>query len=220
MPFGLNSVGETYQSVMNLIFHDYIETFMQIYIYDIVIKSASGNGHLGHLRQSFKRMRKYELKMNHLKCAFCVQAGEFLGFVLHKKGIDINQSKSKAIIETRPPSTKKELQSLLGKINFLRRFISNLSGKIQAFAPLLLLKKEEFRWHLEHQRVFDEIRECLMNPYIVSPPVRNKCMRLYISASDLTIGIMLAQKDDNGVKRDIYHLLRVLNDAKNRYILI
>jgi hypothetical protein len=64
-------------------------------------------------------MRKYGLKMNPSKCV-----GDFLGFVVHKKGIEINQNKTKA----KPPSTAKELQSLLGKINFLRRFISNLSG--------------------------------------------------------------------------------------------
>jgi hypothetical protein len=56
---------------------------------------------------------------------------------MHKKGIEINQNKTKAILETKPPSTKKELRSLLGKINFLRRFISNLSGKTQVFSPLL-----------------------------------------------------------------------------------
>jgi len=59
-----------------------------------------------------------------------------------KKDIEINQNKTKAILETKPPSTNKELQSLLGKINFLRRFISNLSEKTQAFSPLLRLKKE------------------------------------------------------------------------------
>jgi hypothetical protein len=75
--------------------------------------------------------------MNPLKCAFCVQAGDFLGFVVHKKGIEVNQSKTKAIMDVKPPSTKKELQSLLGKVNFLRRFISNLSGKTKAFSPLL-----------------------------------------------------------------------------------
>lgn len=90
-------------------FHDYIEAFMQVYIDDIVIKSASGNGHLDHLRQSFERMRRYRLKMNHLKCAFCVQAGDFLDFIVNKKGIEIKQNKTKAIVETLLPSTKKEL---------------------------------------------------------------------------------------------------------------
>lgn len=70
---------------MNSMFHDFIDTFMQVYIDDIVIKFAFENGHVDHLRQSFERMRRYILKMNPLKCAFCVQVGDFLGFVVHKK---------------------------------------------------------------------------------------------------------------------------------------
>lgn len=67
MPFGLKNVGITYQRAMNSIFHDFIETFMQIYIDDTVVKSMSGKIHVDHLRQSFERMRKYGLKMNPLK---------------------------------------------------------------------------------------------------------------------------------------------------------
>ena len=81
--------------------------------------------------------------MNPLKCALCVHARYFLSFVVHKKGIEINQSKTKAILDPNPPSTKKQLQSFFwGKINFLRRFISNLSGKMKVFSPLLKIKKE------------------------------------------------------------------------------
>ena len=146
MPFGLRNAGATYQRAMNSIFHDFINTFMQVYIDDIVIKSVSRKNHIDHLRQSFERMREHGLKMNPLKCAFCVKDGDFLGFVVHKKGIEINQNKTKAILEAKAPSNKKELQSLLGKINFLRRFIYNLSGKAQAFSPLLRLNKEGFEW--------------------------------------------------------------------------
>ena len=164
MPFGLKNVGATYQRAMNSIFHDFIETFMQIYIDDIVVKSLSGKDHLSNLRHSFERMRKHGLKMNPLKCAFCVQAGDFLGFVVHKKGIEINQNKTKAIIEAKAPSTKKELQSLLGKINFLRRFISNLSGKTQAFSPLLRTNKDGFNWGQMQQEAFDKIKDYLSHP--------------------------------------------------------
>src|SRR3954464_7320042 len=217
MPFGLKNAGATYQRAMNSIFHDFIETFMHVYIDDIVVKSTSGMSHLDHLSQSFERMRKYGLKMNPLKCAFFVQAGDFLGFVVHKKGIEINQNKTKAIMETKSPSTKKELQSLLGKINFLRRFISNLSGRTQAFSPLLRLKQGRFEWRAEHQEAFDQIKQYLTCPPILSPPNGKKHMRLYISASDKTIGSTLAQEDENGIERAIYYLSRVLNDAETRY---
>ncbi|XP_006605138.1 uncharacterized protein [Glycine max] len=147
--------------------------------------------------------------------------GDFLGFVVHKKGIEINQNKTKAILETKPPSTKKQLQSLLGKINFLRRFISNLSGKAQIFSPLLRLKKDEpFKWNEEHQKAFDEIKEYLIKPPVLMPPSRNKSMKLYIAASDKTIASMLAQEDDDGIEHAIYYLSRVLNDAETRYTAI
>ncbi|XP_028193320.1 uncharacterized protein LOC114378935 [Glycine soja] len=147
--------------------------------------------------------------------------GDFLGFVVHKKGIEINQNKTKAILETKPPSTKKQLQSLLGKINFLRRFISNLSGKAQIFSPLLRLKKDEpFEWNEEHQKAFDEIKEYLIKPPVLMPPSRNKTMKLYIAASDKTIGSMLAQEDDDGIEHAIYYLSRVLNNAETRYTAI
>jgi len=137
---------------------------------------------------------------------------------VHKKGIKINQNKTKAIMETKAPSTKKELQSLLGKINFLERFISNISGKTQAFSPLLRLKKEDvFKWEPEHQKAFEEIKSYLTNPPILSPLLIDRGMKLYITASECTIGSMLAQEDENSVERAIYHLSRVLNDAETRY---
>jgi pentatricopeptide repeat protein len=84
---------------MNSIFHDFIEKFMQVYINDIMVKSSSQEGHLDHLRRLFDRMRKYGLKMNPLKCVFRVHAGDFLGFMVHKRGIEINPNKMKAILD-------------------------------------------------------------------------------------------------------------------------
>nr|KYP37669.1 Retrovirus-related Pol polyprotein from transposon opus [Cajanus cajan] len=118
MPFGLKNAGATYQWVMNLIFHDLIGKFVQVYIDDIIVGSKRKEEHLCHLKLSFKRMRKHGLKMNPLKCAFGVTSEEFLGFIIHQKGIEVDKNKTKAIMETRPPSNKKELQSLLGKSKF------------------------------------------------------------------------------------------------------
>ena len=68
--------------------------------------------------------------MNPNKCAFGVSAGQFLGFMIHERGIEIIQKTITAINKVVAPETKVELQSLIGKINFIRRFISNLSEKI------------------------------------------------------------------------------------------
>jgi hypothetical protein len=62
--------------------------------------------------------------MNPNKCAFSVLAGQFLGFLIHERGIEVGQKMISAIDNIKAPSNKKELQSLIGKINFIRRFIS------------------------------------------------------------------------------------------------
>ena len=83
MPFALKNVGATYQRAMNSIFHDMIGKYMEEYIDDIVVKSQDFDEHLKSLEKAFIRMRKHQLKMNPLKCAFGVMAGNLLGFLVH-----------------------------------------------------------------------------------------------------------------------------------------
>ena len=83
MPFGLKNAGAIYQRAMNAIFYDMIGHHMEVYIDDIVVKSKKALDHVVHLRKSFERMRIYHLKLNPLKCAFSVHAGNFLGFLVH-----------------------------------------------------------------------------------------------------------------------------------------
>jgi hypothetical protein len=145
--FGLKNTGVTYQRAMNLIFHDLLGVILEIYIDDVVVKLAGFHEHMTNLRVSLERMRKYGLKMNPLQCAFGVTAGRFLGFIVHEKGIQIDPKKVEGINKMEEPTCKRDMQKLLGKINYLRRFIANLPGKIHSFLPLLKLKHEgEFCW--------------------------------------------------------------------------
>ncbi|CAN6691976.1 unnamed protein product [Malus baccata var. baccata] len=143
MPFGLKNVGATYQRAMNAIFHDLIGHSMEVYIDDIMVKSKTEEQHLIDLKQALTRMRIHKLKMNPKKCAFGVRAGIFLGFLVHQRGVEVDKNKSRAIMESLPPTNKMQLQRLQGKINFLRRFIANLVGKIQPLTLLLKLKDKE-----------------------------------------------------------------------------
>ncbi|KAI5312887.1 hypothetical protein L3X38_042061 [Prunus dulcis] len=89
------------------------------------------------------------------------------------EGIEIEKNKAKAIIDAPPPKTKKGLQSLLGQINFLRRFIANSAGKVEPLSSLLKLKDEEkFRWDEVHQKAFDSIKEYMTKPPVLIPPKR------------------------------------------------
>ncbi|KAM2574487.1 hypothetical protein TB2_006428 [Malus domestica] len=193
MSFRLKNAGATYQRAMNIIFHDLIGQNMKVYMDDIVVKSKTEEQHLTDLRQALTRMRIHKLKMNPKKCAFVVRAGNFLGFLVHQRGVEVDKNKSRAIMESHSPTNKVQLQRLLGKINFLRRFIANLASKIQPLTPLLRLKdKEYFKWGPPHQRAFDSIKIYLTSQPVLVPPQRGKPLKLYISASEKSIGSMLA----------------------------
>ena len=111
---------------MNLIFHDLLGVILEVYIDDIVIKSAGLDHHLADLKLALERMHRYGLKMNPLKCAFGVSAGYFLGFIIHEKGIEIDPRRIEAMRRVEAPTCKKDLQKFLGKVNYLRRFIFQL----------------------------------------------------------------------------------------------
>ena len=147
MTFGLKNAGATYQRAMNLIFHDLLGVILEVYIDDVVIKSAGLGHHLADLRLVLERIRRYGLIINPLKCAFGVSARKFLGFIIHEKGIEIDPKRVEAMKRVEAPTCKKDLQKFLGKVNYLRRFIFNLSGKIDSLTPILWLKDEaEFTW--------------------------------------------------------------------------
>ncbi|CAL2228343.1 unnamed protein product [Prunus armeniaca] len=221
MPFGLRNAGATYQRAMNSVFHDMIRHSLEVYIDDVVIKSPEEGNHIPNLRRAFLRMRPHKLKMNPKKCVFGVQAGNFLGFLVHQRGIEIDKNKVKSIIEALPPRNKKELQSLLGKINFLRRFISNSTGKIQPFTSLLRLKQEQtFKWEEHHQQAFEEIKHYLSNPPILSPPKRGRPLKLYVSASEVSIGSLLVQDNKEGKEQAVYYLSRTLTEVERKYFAI
>jgi hypothetical protein len=78
---------------------------------------------------------------------------------VHEKGIEIDLKKIEAIQSVKAPTCKKDLQKFLGKVNYLRRFICNLSGKVNAFTPLLRLKNDvDFTWGQSNKRHLMKLR--------------------------------------------------------------
>jgi hypothetical protein len=88
---------------------------LEVYIDDLVIKSANFEGHRTSLRTTFERMRQYHLKMNPLKCVFCVSAGWFLGFIVQEEGIEMDPKKIESIKKLGEPTCKCDMQKLLGE---------------------------------------------------------------------------------------------------------
>jgi hypothetical protein len=184
MIFGLKNTGATYQRTMNLIFDELLGIIIEVCINDIVVKSASSDFHLADLCLAFEKMCQYGLKMNPLKCAFGVSDGKFLGFIIHERGIEIDPKWVESM-KVKAPTCKEELQSFLGKVHYLRWFISNLLGRVKVFTPILWLKNDaEFIWRVEQQAVFEEIKEYLSTPPVLKAPQSGVPFRLYVAAEN------------------------------------
>ena len=109
----------------------------------------------------------------------------------------------------------------MGQLNFLRRFISNLAGKVKVFSELLKLKEEEeFRWEPRHQKAFEAIKLYLTRPPVLTPPIKGKALKLYISATEESIGALLAQDNEQGREQAVYYLSRLLTQVEFRYTSI
>ena len=124
MPFNLKNAGATYQRAMMIIFHDLIHIDMEVYVDDILVKSRTCAEHPQTLARILQRSREHNLKMNPKKCIFRVSSGKLLGFIVSKRGIEIDSNKAKIIAEIPPLKNIKELRGLIGRLQFIRRFIS------------------------------------------------------------------------------------------------
>ena len=165
---------------------------MDVYVDDILVKSKEEEDHLEALDQVFKRLILYKLRLNPQKCVFEVELGKLLGFLVSKKGIEVDLAKAKAIIDMPPPTSLKELRSLQGRMQSIRRFISNLAMRCEPFNHLLR-KGVKFEWGPECQQSFDRIKKYLLNPPILKPPELGKPLLLYISVNQVACGGFLAQ---------------------------
>ncbi|KAL0404162.1 UNVERIFIED_CONTAM: hypothetical protein Sradi_2057000 [Sesamum radiatum] len=89
---------------------------IEVYVDDMLVKSKKADKHVKDLEETFSVLRKYKLKLNPAKCAFGVQGGRFLGFMVTQRGIEANPLKIKAIIDMKAPTCLNEVQRLTGRI--------------------------------------------------------------------------------------------------------
>ena len=124
--------------------------------------------------------------------------------------------KVEAIVNLPPPRSLRQLQSLQGKSNFLRRFIVNYAKITKGF--MRLLKQDTpFVWDETAQLAFEALKKALLSAPLLRPPDYSRDFILYLAASESTIGVVLVQEDDKLVEHVIYYLSRALVGPELKY---
>ncbi|XP_024006657.1 uncharacterized protein LOC112083337 [Eutrema salsugineum] len=201
MPFGLKNAGATYQRLVNRMFASQLGRTMEVYIDDMLVKSLIASEHVGHLRTCFDILNQYGMKLNPTKCTFGVTSGEFLGYIVTRRGIEANPKQIAAILDLPSPTTRREVQRLTGRIAALNRFISRSTDKCLPFYQLLRGNKH-LEWNEKCEEAFAELKEYLSTPPVLSKPE--------------TVSSVLV-REDRGEQKPIFYTSKSLDGSEYRY---
>ena len=169
-----------YQRLVNHMFRPQIGRNVEVYVDDMLVKSLGKGKHLDDLQETFDTLRQYNIKLNPSKCAFGVSSGKFLGFMVSHRGIEANPNKIQAILDMKPPQNIKEVQSLIGRVTALNRFVSKAIDKCLPFFKVL---RKAFEWTDECQKAFQDLKTYLITAPLLSPSMPGEELYLYLVVS-------------------------------------
>ncbi|XP_030930756.1 uncharacterized protein LOC115956557 [Quercus lobata] len=216
MSFGLKNTGPTYQRMMTRIFKSQLGKSIEIYVDDMVVKSKVVSEHLGDLDSTFDVLRKHNPRLNASKCSFGVGSGKFLGYMVTYRGIEVNSDQSKAINDLKLPQNTKEVQKLTRMITALNRFISKSANRYRPFY-LLINKWKGFEWSEDCIVTFQQLKEYLSWPPIISSPEADEVLYAYIVVAPYAVSLVLI-RDDNSLQKPVYYVSKSLHEAEVRYL--
>jgi ribonuclease HI len=216
MPFGLMNAGATFQRAMDIAFIGEKDKFVVIYLDDITVFSKTDIEHHCHLKRVFLKCRRFGLSLNPKKSLFAMQEGKLLGHIVSAEGVRIDPDRVEAIQALSLPRSKKEVQAFLGRINFLRRFVSNFAELVKHITAMLR-KGHEIKWTAEPRKSFDQIKKALTEAPVLISPDYSKDFMIFSFASFDTVAAVLLQKNDQGQEQPIAFFSKALRDAELRY---
>ena len=216
MSFDLKNSGATYKRLVTKMFKPLLGSSMEVYIDDMLVKSKQRSDHVTHLQQTFDILRQYGMKRNPSKCAFGVNAGRFLGYMVTKRGIEANPAQLKATLQSPAPSTKKGVQQLAGRLAALGRFISRFTDRLKPlFSTLRGANRVE--WNEECDKAFLTIKKYLTEPLILVSLEAGETLYLYLAASDAAVSAALFKECRDTRLRPVFFVSKSLSDAETRY---
>jgi hypothetical protein len=193
MSFGLTNAPAHFTYLMNSVFIPELDKFVVVFIDDILIYSNNEEEHAKHLRIMLTRLREHQLYAKFSKCAFWLEEIQFLGHVLSAKGIAVDPSKVKDILEWKPPTTVHQVRSFLGLARYYHRFIPNFSKIVKPITGLLK-NDTKFDWSSKCNEAFEQLKVLLTTAPVLAQPDIEKHFDVYCDASGSGLGCVLMQE--------------------------
>ena len=192
LPFGLCNAPATFMRLMNDIFRDELDRCVLIYLDDICVFSPSIEQHLRDIRTVLEKLRQHRLYAKLSKCEFLKDEILFLGHRISAKGLRMDPDKIKAILEWPDLTSKIDVLSFLGLVNFYHKYLEHLAD---IAIPLSDLLKDEnpFVWGPEQVHAFRELKQAITDDPILAHFVPADPVEVHCDASNKAVAATLIQ---------------------------
>ena len=107
-----------------------------------------------------------DIKLNPEKAWINCKEVPYFGNILHASRIKPDPAKVCVIKDWPVPQSMKELQSCLGSVKYMSRFISRLS-ELRELLQKLVKKNTEFFWMDHHTKAFNLIKDVISADWLV-----------------------------------------------------
>ena len=195
MAMGCKSASETFQGVLNVLFAN--ETFIIIFIDDILILSKTRQLHLQHIDKTLKILSDNNFTINLRKCTFFQTTVEFLGYKLTQNSLQPLEAKCMAIRHLDYPQNHSQLRAFLGVFTFNRRFNYNAAEILDVLYKMVdpKHKKKAIIWTEEQKKAFDNAKKALDDSVKISFFKPNHHLCIVTDASETALAGVLCQTE-------------------------
>nr|GEY99167.1 reverse transcriptase domain-containing protein [Tanacetum cinerariifolium] len=178
---------------------------LEVYVDDLVIKSRTKKEVIRDAEETFKRIRKINMKLNPKKCAFGMREGTFLGYKVDADGLRVSSDKVKAVLNLPSPKCLKDVQKLNEKLASLNRFLSKSAKKSLPFFKTLkkCTKKSDFQWTPKAEEAFKEMKQSIAKLPMLTAPKEKEELIVYLAAAKEAISAVLMTERDGKQARTI-----------------
>ncbi|KAL0536771.1 hypothetical protein IC582_025732 [Cucumis melo] len=192
MSFGLTNAPAVFMDLMNRVFREFLDTFVIVFIDDILIYSKTEVEHEEHLRVVLETFQSNKLYAKFSKCEFWLKQVSFLGHVVSKARVSVDPAKIEAVTGRPRPSTVSEVRSFLGLASYYRQFVENFS-RIATPLTQLTRKGAPFVWSKACEDSFHNLKQKLVTAPVLTVPDGSGSFMIYSDASKKGLGCVLMQ---------------------------
>jgi len=217
MYFSLTNLLATFQAMINDILQDFINKGnVAAFIDNVTVGTETEEGHNEIVEEVLKRIEDHDLYLKPEKCVWKVKEVGFLGLIIGKDGIKIEEEKVKGVLNWPRSKCVKDIQKFLGLANYYRIFVKDFAT-IAKLLHWLVKKNEKWNWGEKQKNVFQGLKRIFTTKPILVAPDLDKEMRVEADVSEYATGGVLSMRYKDDKWRPIGFISKSFNEAERNY---